>query len=140
VPITIEVDAVDAAGNRSMKVSLGATPINDVTPPLTPVVKVTALGSGQVGQWRLAEQGGEAAGERRPRQPGSAASVATVHARAGSPCMARRAAVVAGSLSAAAQPVARPSDGCSSSQARRMCSSSVSSNAGTMASVPRRGR
>ena len=54
--------------------------------------------------------------------------------------MACSAAVTAGSLSAAAQPVPVAVAGCRSSQARRMCSSSVSSSAGTTASVPRRGR
>ncbi|MEV0996776.1 fibronectin type III domain-containing protein [Nonomuraea sp. NPDC050202] len=48
VPVTIEVDAVDGKGNRSEKASITLTPINDTTPPATPVVKVTALAAGSI--------------------------------------------------------------------------------------------
>ncbi|MEU6713036.1 fibronectin type III domain-containing protein [Nonomuraea sp. NPDC046802] len=48
VPITVEVDAVDGKGNRSEKASITLTPINDTTPPVTPVVRVTALAAGSI--------------------------------------------------------------------------------------------
>jgi hypothetical protein len=48
VPVTIEVDAVDLSGNRSEKALLKVTPVNDTTPPLTPVVKVTELAAGKI--------------------------------------------------------------------------------------------
>ncbi|MET7335904.1 fibronectin type III domain-containing protein [Nonomuraea sp. NPDC005650] len=49
VPYVFEVDAVDGMGNRSEKSSsLTITPINDTTPPLPPVVRVTALGAGTI--------------------------------------------------------------------------------------------
>ncbi|MEU4513184.1 fibronectin type III domain-containing protein [Nonomuraea wenchangensis] len=48
VPITVEVDAVDGKGNRSEKASITLTPINDTTPPHTPVPKVTALAAGSI--------------------------------------------------------------------------------------------
>ncbi|MFG1976966.1 fibronectin type III domain-containing protein [Nonomuraea fuscirosea] len=48
VAYMLEVDAVDGSGNRSAKSLLTVTPINDTTPPDTPVVKVTALGAGSI--------------------------------------------------------------------------------------------
>ncbi|TMR93287.1 fibronectin type III domain-containing protein [Nonomuraea basaltis] len=48
VPVTVEVDAVDGKGNRSEKASITLTPINDTTPPLTPVPRVTALAAGSI--------------------------------------------------------------------------------------------
>ncbi|MFI6541526.1 fibronectin type III domain-containing protein [Nonomuraea sp. NPDC050547] len=48
VPVTIDVDAVDGKGNRSEKASITLTPVNDTTPPVTPVVRVTALGAGSI--------------------------------------------------------------------------------------------
>ncbi|MFD9947731.1 fibronectin type III domain-containing protein [Nonomuraea sp. NPDC059023] len=49
VPVTVEIDAYDAKGNRSEKsASLTVTPINDTTPPHTPVVRVTALAAGTI--------------------------------------------------------------------------------------------
>ncbi|WP_433542112.1 fibronectin type III domain-containing protein (plasmid) [Streptosporangium sandarakinum] len=44
----IQVDAVDAKGNRSEKAEFTVTPINDTTPPETPVVRVTSLGPGRI--------------------------------------------------------------------------------------------
>ncbi|MGW0485784.1 fibronectin type III domain-containing protein [Nonomuraea sp. NPDC003214] len=49
IPYVFEVDAVDGEGNRSARSApLTITPIDDTTPPLTPVVKVTALGEGSI--------------------------------------------------------------------------------------------
>ncbi|MER5322327.1 fibronectin type III domain-containing protein [Streptosporangium roseum] len=48
VSYNIQVDAVDAAGNRSERTELTVTPINDTTPPVTPVVRVTSLGPGKI--------------------------------------------------------------------------------------------
>ncbi|MFG6197730.1 fibronectin type III domain-containing protein [Nonomuraea sp. JJY05] len=48
VSVTIQVDAYDYNGNRSEKAELVVTPINDTTPPVPPVVKVTALAAGKI--------------------------------------------------------------------------------------------
>ncbi|MFI9845074.1 fibronectin type III domain-containing protein [Nonomuraea sp. NPDC051941] len=49
VPYVFEVDAVDYKGNRSEKSGpLTITPIDDTTPPQTPVPRVTALGPGTI--------------------------------------------------------------------------------------------
>ncbi|WP_449060592.1 fibronectin type III domain-containing protein [Planomonospora algeriensis] len=48
VSVTISVDAYDYAGNRSEKAEITITPINDTTPPLTPVIRVTGLGAGKI--------------------------------------------------------------------------------------------
>ncbi|GAB2468453.1 hypothetical protein GCM10027187_40810 [Streptosporangium sandarakinum] len=48
VSVTVQVDAYDSLGNRSEKAELVVTPINDTTPPLTPVIKVTALAAGRI--------------------------------------------------------------------------------------------
>lgn len=48
VSYLIEVDAVDYDGNRSGRAQLNVTPINDVTPPTTPVVRVTDLANGRI--------------------------------------------------------------------------------------------
>ncbi|WP_157549788.1 fibronectin type III domain-containing protein [Nonomuraea candida] len=48
VSVTIQVDAYDYEGNRSEKAELVVTPINDTTPPVPPVVKVTGLGAGRI--------------------------------------------------------------------------------------------
>lgn len=48
VTYNVQVDAVDILGNRSEKYELLVTPINDTTPPVTPVVRVTALSAGRI--------------------------------------------------------------------------------------------
>ncbi|MBG0819019.1 fibronectin type III domain-containing protein [Planomonospora sp. ID82291] len=48
VSVTVQVDAYDYKGNRSEKAELVVTPVNDTTPPLTPVVKVTGLAAGKI--------------------------------------------------------------------------------------------
>lgn len=44
----VQVDAYDAAGNRSSRSEITVTPINDTTPPEVPVVRVAALGAGTI--------------------------------------------------------------------------------------------
>ncbi|MER5649588.1 fibronectin type III domain-containing protein [Streptosporangium sp. NPDC002524] len=48
VTYNVSVDAVDGNGNRSEKTELTVTPIDDTTPPATPVVRVTDLGPGRI--------------------------------------------------------------------------------------------
>ncbi|MEU4703404.1 fibronectin type III domain-containing protein [Nonomuraea dietziae] len=49
VPYTFEVDAYDGKGNRSGKsLPLTITPIDDRTPPTTPIVRATALAAGSI--------------------------------------------------------------------------------------------